>query len=260
MSTYYSAQDNISFVPLTRVEEQQLFSRFYASPAEKPTADSIAARDEIVARHLKLVAKLSLQMAKGCLRDDDAISAGNFGLLQALEARNFDPSRGVLFSSYVRSYVRGQVLAALRENNWKGVPHPEEGQSLGEYAPDATITGRDAGEEPCTRRGHWVVVFPSYRLAQRGTGPAPTVIGHATVDADAENSQFSHERREAIENALKKLPELEASTIRAHFFGERNFADIGRERNLTREGVRKAFNRGLAKMKELLTGLREELL
>jgi RNA polymerase sigma factor (sigma-70 family) len=256
MSTYYSTQDNISFVPLTREEEKCLFSRYYASPAEKMTEDSVKARDEIVARHLKLVAKLSLQFAKGCLRDDDAISAGNFGLLQALGARKFDPSFGVLFSSYLRAYVRGQVLAALRENNWKGTPLQDINA---EYAPDATITGKDGGEEPCVRRGHSVVVFPSHRLAERGVGPAPTLIGRATVDHEGENNQLREERHRAIEEALTKLPELEASTIRAHFFGDRNFADIGRERNLTREGVRKAFNRGLAKLKELLAESAEEL-
>lgn len=259
MSTYYSAQDNISFIPLTRDEEKALFSRYYASPAETMTADSVKARDEIVARHLKLVAKLSLQFAKGCLRDDDAISAGNFGLLQALGARKFDSSFGVLFSSYLRAYVRGQVLAALRENNWKGQPHQEEGANH-EYAPDATITGKDGGEEPCVRRGHSVVVFPNYRLAERGMGPAPTLVGRATVDHEGEEAVAREERLRAIETALEKLPELEASTIRAHFFGDRNFADIGRERNLTREGVRKAFNRGLAKLKELLGDSQEELL
>jgi DNA-directed RNA polymerase specialized sigma24 family protein len=125
------------------------------------------------------------------------------------------------------------------------------GHGHNEYAPEATVTGKDGAEELYTHRGHAVIPFPTRRLSHRGL--------LQTVDHAFEEQQLSSERRRFIEAALTKLPELEASTIRAHFFGDRNFADIGRERDLTREGVRKAFNRGLAKLKELLAEHREEL-
>jgi len=258
-TSYYSSQDDISFIPLTRDEEKQLFTRFHASPAENPSADSLAARDEIIARHLKLVAKLSLRFAKGTLRDDDAISAGNFGLIQALESRCFDPERGTLFSSYVRAYIRGQILASLRDLGWKGEVSDDVGL---EYAPEATITGHLGGEDPVNATSDaWDPTRTRNGKGARFAYPARRkgAIG-AIVDHEGEETVLKQERLKAIGEALKKLPELEAATIHAHFFGDRNFADVGRERKLTREGVRKAFNRGMAKLQELLKEREEELL
>lgn len=47
---------------------------------------------------------------------DDLISAGNFGLMDALEA--FDPERGVKFETYCSPRVRGSILDELRSMDW----------------------------------------------------------------------------------------------------------------------------------------------
>jgi len=47
---------------------------------------------------------------------DDLISAGVFGLMDALEA--FDPSRGVKFETYCSPRIRGSILDELRSMDW----------------------------------------------------------------------------------------------------------------------------------------------
>lgn len=47
---------------------------------------------------------------------DDLISAGNFGLMDALEA--FDPERKVKFETYCSPRVRGAILDELRKMDW----------------------------------------------------------------------------------------------------------------------------------------------
>jgi RNA polymerase sigma factor FliA len=47
---------------------------------------------------------------------DDLISAGTFGLMDAIEA--FDPSRGVKFETYCSPRIRGSILDELRNLDW----------------------------------------------------------------------------------------------------------------------------------------------
>ncbi|MHC4265224.1 MAG: FliA/WhiG family RNA polymerase sigma factor [Planctomycetota bacterium] len=47
---------------------------------------------------------------------DDLVSAGTFGLMDALEA--FDPSRGVKFETYCSPRIRGSILDYLRSMDW----------------------------------------------------------------------------------------------------------------------------------------------
>ena len=64
------------------------------SPLVKYVADRL---------HSKLPDKVEL---------DDLISAGNFGLMDALNA--FDPERGVKFETYCSPRIRGAILDELR--------------------------------------------------------------------------------------------------------------------------------------------------
>jgi RNA polymerase sigma factor for flagellar operon FliA len=57
--------------------------------------------------HTKLPDKVEL---------DDLISAGNFGLMDAIDA--FDPRRGVKFETYCSPRVRGSILDELRSMDW----------------------------------------------------------------------------------------------------------------------------------------------
>jgi len=47
---------------------------------------------------------------------DDLISAGNFGLKDAIDA--FDPNRGVKFETYCTPRIRGSILDYLRDGDW----------------------------------------------------------------------------------------------------------------------------------------------
>lgn len=47
---------------------------------------------------------------------DDLISAGTFGLMDAIDA--FDPARGVKFETYCSARIRGAILDELRSMDW----------------------------------------------------------------------------------------------------------------------------------------------
>jgi RNA polymerase sigma factor for flagellar operon FliA len=76
------------------------------------------ARDELVAEHLRLVYHVAWQVMRSCPQDvefDELLSAGTIGLMNAIE--NFDPGRGLAFSTLAAPRIRGAILDDLRKRD-----------------------------------------------------------------------------------------------------------------------------------------------
>ena len=104
---YYSpGQDIDCDTDFTVEKERDLFTRFYAG--------DIGARDALIKQYLKLVLQLSVRHARGRITTEEAISAGNLALIEALESRRFEIGR-VRFSTFLGHYIRGRVAREARE-------------------------------------------------------------------------------------------------------------------------------------------------
>jgi len=76
-------------------------------------------RNELIERHYPLVryiAERLLQTLPKSIELDDLVSAGQFGLMDAI--RGFDPSRGIKFKTYCSTRIRGSILDQLRSQDW----------------------------------------------------------------------------------------------------------------------------------------------
>ncbi|MCH2104514.1 MAG: FliA/WhiG family RNA polymerase sigma factor [Planctomycetes bacterium] len=76
-------------------------------------------RNSLMERHLPLVkyiAERLLQTLPKSIELDDLISAGLFGLMDAI--RGFDPERGIKFKTYCTTRIRGSILDQLRSQAW----------------------------------------------------------------------------------------------------------------------------------------------
>ncbi|WP_145190830.1 FliA/WhiG family RNA polymerase sigma factor [Planctomycetes bacterium Pla163] len=76
-------------------------------------------RNELIERHYPLVryiAERLLQTLPKSIELDDLISAGQFGLMDAI--RGFDPDRGIKFKTYCSTRIRGSILDQLRSQDW----------------------------------------------------------------------------------------------------------------------------------------------
>jgi RNA polymerase sigma factor FliA len=83
----------------------------------KPMLEAL--RNELMERHLPLVryiAERLLQTLPKSIELDDLISAGLFGLMDAI--RGFDPERGIKFKTYCSTRIRGSILDQLRSQDW----------------------------------------------------------------------------------------------------------------------------------------------
>ena len=76
-------------------------------------------RNVLMERHLPLVryhAERLQQTLPKSIELDDLISAGQFGLMDAI--RGFDPERGFKFKTYCSTRIRGAILDQLRSQDW----------------------------------------------------------------------------------------------------------------------------------------------
>ncbi|MCX7700892.1 MAG: FliA/WhiG family RNA polymerase sigma factor, partial [Gemmataceae bacterium] len=99
-------------VTQTETDVQQLWQAFHADR-------SVEARNRLVERYLPLVRynaeRIWARLPEG-VELDDLISAGIFGLMDAIDA--FDATRGVKFETYCVPRIRGAMLDELRTMDW----------------------------------------------------------------------------------------------------------------------------------------------
>jgi RNA polymerase sigma factor FliA len=106
------------------VEEMQtediwgLYRKAYDG-GEKTAAELEKLRNILMERHyplVKYIAERLLQTLPKSIEVDDLISAGLFGLMDAI--RGFDPGRGIKFKTYCTTRIRGSILDQLRSQDW----------------------------------------------------------------------------------------------------------------------------------------------
>ena len=109
-------------IALSEVPTERLWS-LYRKEANKvkgegsPELDLL--RNALIERHYPLVryiAERLLQTLPKSIELDDLVSAGLFGLMDAI--RGFDASRGIKFKTYCSTRVRGAILDQLRSQDW----------------------------------------------------------------------------------------------------------------------------------------------
>ena len=92
----------------------------YQIARKKPDDSQIQAlRNILMERHyplVKYIAERLLQTLPKSIELDDLVSAGLFGLMDAI--RGFDPTRGIKFKTYCTTRIRGSILDQLRSQDW----------------------------------------------------------------------------------------------------------------------------------------------
>lgn len=120
--TYYTGQ-NIETQKLSAEQERALFLRLASDRSNK------AIRDEVVRAFLgfalmqakkDITNRSSCARSKAGLSEDDAISAANFGLMQAVD--RFDPNHGTRFTTYAGWWIKKALHEARYSAHIVSVP------------------------------------------------------------------------------------------------------------------------------------------
>jgi RNA polymerase sigma factor for flagellar operon FliA len=105
--------------PLEECPTEELWGE-YARARDSKNADALErVRNVLMERHyplVKYIAERLLQTLPKSIELDDLISAGLFGLMDAI--RGFDPERGIKFKTYCTTRIRGSILDQLRSQDW----------------------------------------------------------------------------------------------------------------------------------------------
>ncbi len=214
-------------------------------PVNSPAAAAPAVdTDELVRQTLPLVGHIVRDMASrvpGHVAREDLMSAGMMALAQSAQA--FDPARGVKFSSYAATRIRGAIVDELRSLDWasrsvrRRARQVDEARNtlavtLGRVATDAEVAGAmgiGTSELAAHRDDLSRASVMSLDGFEDGSADDLLPAGGPTpleVLEDRERIAYLHD-------AVEQLPERLQLVVRAYFFAERPMAEIAAELGVT---------------------------
>jgi RNA polymerase sigma factor FliA len=225
-------------------------------------------RDDLVRQHLPLVGHLvreTMSRVPAHVNRDDLTSAGLAALVQA--ARSYDAERGVSFSRYASTRVRGAILDELRSVDWasrsvrrrarqvdevRNALAAQLGRtpSVGEIASTLGV-GVDeiaANEEDVSR----AVV-----MSLQGFGETPIeemLVSHIP----GPEALVEHREKVAyLQDAVAELPERLRTVVEGSFYSERAMAEIAEQLGVTESRVSQMRAEALVLLKDALNSALE---
>jgi len=224
--------------------------------------DGSTAPGELAARHLRLVYLAARRMASrgdGAVDEDELISAGTLGLLQAAE--RFDASRGLAFSTFAMQRIRGAMLDELRSRD--PYPRPLRVRSR-ELARVVSRLSGALGRLPTpteiaealgvSLREYWTLrdalhqrrVVP-LEVEVRGGG-YPLQVTDEAAGPEATLDDDSRERE--VQHALEELAPMDRLVLALSFYENLTLRQIGEVLRVTESRVCQIRSRALAHLRK----------
>lgn len=232
------------------------------------------ARDHLLEEHLGLVHHVARQISRTLsLRADfdELMSAGTIGLVAALEG--FDASRGLAFSTFAATRIRGAILDELRKQDH--VPRSirrktreisaarEAFQRVHVRAPEnrelAELLNVDMETlwrwQADVEGAHHV---PLDRAPGDRERSAPVPASMLSNDGEHDvNDSLTHEQEIAhLKAALPRLKEQERVVLSLYYFEELKLHEIAKVLEITESRVSQIRSKALGKLRVELTPLR----
>ncbi len=224
--------------------------------------------DELVTSHISLVGHIvreSMGRLPGHVNRDDLTSAGLAALVQA--ARSFDESRGVPFTRYAATRIRGAILDELRGIDWASRSVRRRARELeetrGRLAADlgrpptdaevATATGLTLEEVAANADD----VSRASVMSLQGFGDTPIDDVLPTRAPSPEERVEQQEKIGYLIDAVAMLPERLRVVIEGYFFAERPMAEIAAELGVSESRVSQMRAEALVLMKDAMNSALE---
>lgn len=243
-----------------------------------------AARDKLIAAHLRLVIKTAGQFKGYGLATADLIAEGNLGLVRALDG--FEPERNLRFSTYAQWWVRAAMfeyvlrfstpvtfgLSAERKKLFfklRGLRSRLTGPEGGALSEAET---RQVAEELGVRDSRVAEMERLLTQAPRSldapVGESGTPYGELLMDERPDAEEILGERqelmyrRELLKSAWSELSERERDIVAERTLRENplRLEDLAQRYNISRERVRQIEAAALGKLKTLVRAAEARLL
>jgi RNA polymerase sigma factor FliA len=231
-------------------------------------------RDRLILTYAPLVKYVAGRLGSGLpahVDEGDLVSYGLLGLIGAIE--RFDPERDIKFETYAIARIKGSIIDELRSMDW--VPRSVRARARDIERAIAHLEGRlhraPNDEEIAAHLGLSEEEFQEALLeisrssiaaldelwaGSSGGGDAVALID-TIEDPEAPEPQAAMaqtELREALGEAIARLPEREKLVVTLYYYEELTLREIGEVLGVTESRVSQLHTKAVLRLKSALQG------
>jgi RNA polymerase sigma factor for flagellar operon FliA len=230
-------------------------------------------RDRLILTYAPLVKYVAGRLGSGLpahVDDDDLVSYGLLGLIGAIE--RYDPDRDVKFETYAISRIKGSIIDELRAMDW--VPRSVRARArdiertiaelearLGRAPNDEEISGKlgmteDELNESLSEisRTSIAALDELWTVSAGGDQIALIDTIEDTQGPNPQSALAETELREAIGEAIARLPEREKLVVTLYYYEELTLREIGEVLGVTESRVSQLHTKAVLRLKARLGG------
>ena len=250
---------------MTRSDEtQQLWLDFRRTGDQK-------IRDRLILTYAPLVKYVAGRLGSGLpahVDEGDLVSYGLLGLIGAIE--RYDPARDVKFETYAMARIKGQIIDELRSMDW--VPRSVRARArnieraigelearLGRAPTDEEIAKKlgiteEELEESLSEiaRSSIAALDELWTVSGSGGGGDAVALIDTIEDESAPDPQGTlsvTEQKEAVADAIARLPEREKLVITLYYYEELTLREIGEVLGVTESRVSQLHTKAILRLK-----------
>jgi RNA polymerase sigma factor FliA len=233
-----------------------------------------AIRDRLIVTYAPLVKYVAGRLGSGLpahVDDEDLVSYGLLGLIGAIE--RYDPDRDVKFETYAIARIRGAIIDELRALDW--VPRSVRSRArdieraigeleakLGRVPTDEEIAGKlgittEDLDESLSEISRSSIAALDELWTIGGSGGDQVALIDTIEDTEAPDPQGAlsqTELREAIADAIARLPEREKLVVTLYYYEELTLREIGEVLGVTESRVSQLHTKAILRLKARLAG------
>ena len=231
-------------------------------------------RDRLILTYAPLVKYVAGRLGSGLpahVDEGDLVSYGLLGLIGAIE--RFDPERDIKFETYAISRIKGAIIDELRALDW--VPRSVRARArdieraiaeleakLGRSPNDEEIAKKvgitvEELEESLTEISRSSIAALDELWTISGEGGDQVSLLDTIEDTEGPNPQTAlaqTELKEALGEAIARLPEREKLVVTLYYYEELTLREIGEVLGVTESRVSQLHTKAILRLKARLSG------
>jgi RNA polymerase sigma factor for flagellar operon FliA len=231
-------------------------------------------RDRLILTYAPLVKYVAGRLGSGLpahVDEGDLVSYGLLGLIGAIE--RFDPDRDIKFETYAISRIKGSIIDELRSLDW--VPRSVRSRAreieraigelearLGRAPTDEEIAGKigitenELQDSLSDISRSSIAALDELWTITGDTGDQVSLLDtiEDTEGPEPQTALARTEMREALGEAIARLPEREKLVVTLYYYEELTLREIGEVLGVTESRVSQLHTKAILRLKARLSG------
>jgi RNA polymerase sigma factor FliA len=233
-------------------------------------------RDRLILTYAPLVKFVAGRLGSGLpahVEENDLVSYGLLGLIGAIE--RYDPDRDVKFETYAIARIKGSIIDELRAMDW--VPRSVRSRAReieraiaqleaqlhraptdDEIATKLGITIEELDDSLTDISRSSIAALDELWTISSGSGDQVALIDtlEDPQGPEPQSALDQSELREAVAEAISRLPEREKIVVTLYYYEELTLREIGEVLNVTESRVSQLHTKAILRLKARLSGAR----